>query len=148
MFTDSEGRHQRVAAYGVCVNARRELLLCRLNDTTMSPGVWTLPGGGIDFGEHPDEAVVRECQEETGLIVEVRELLTIDSMRRQIRQLHDGVLVHYHAIRILYRVEAVGGSLRDELDNSTDMAAWHSAESLGAIPRTDVADLGRTFTTI
>ena len=28
--------------------------------------LWTLPGGGIDFGEHPDDAVVREVYEETG----------------------------------------------------------------------------------
>ena len=29
--------------------------------------LWTLPGGGIDFGEHPADAVVREVHEETGL---------------------------------------------------------------------------------
>lgn len=30
------------------------------------PGVWCLPGGHIDEGESPLEAVVRECEEETG----------------------------------------------------------------------------------
>jgi len=32
-------------------------------------GLWDLPGGGIEFGESPEEAVLREFQEETGLAV-------------------------------------------------------------------------------
>ncbi len=148
MFRDQDGRVQRVAAYAVCDNPRRELLLCRLNDSTLNPGAWTLPGGGLEFGEHPDVAVVRECEEETGLVVAVRELLTIDSLQRSMHSIGGDAVVPYHAVRILYRVEVVGGELRHEMDNSTDMAAWHSAESMGAIRRTDVADLGRSFTTI
>ena len=148
MFRDDHGRVQRVAAYAVCENARREMLLCRLNDRTTSPGTWTLPGGGIHFGEHPDDAIVRECEEETGLVIEVRQLLGVDSLARTVRRIEDDQPYSYHAVRLLYRVEVVGGVLRHEVDNSTDMAAWHSAESLAAIPRTDVAVLGRSFTTI
>ena len=46
----------------------------------MNPGHWTLPGGGIDFGEDPEDAVVREFIEETGLTVKVRKLAGIDSL--------------------------------------------------------------------
>ncbi|QUN21791.1 NUDIX hydrolase [Nocardia seriolae] len=34
-------------------------------------GRWELPGGGVDPGEHPEAAAVREVGEETGLAVEV-----------------------------------------------------------------------------
>ena len=40
---------------------------------------WGLPGGGLEYGEHPEEAVVREVREETGLNVSIEKLLLIDS---------------------------------------------------------------------
>ncbi|MEK6220788.1 MAG: NUDIX hydrolase, partial [Chloroflexota bacterium] len=33
--------------------------------------VWTLPGGRIDPGETPQEAAVRESQEETGYLIKI-----------------------------------------------------------------------------
>ena len=37
--------------------------------------VLTLPGGGLEFGESPDDAVVREVEEETGLIIRPQGLM-------------------------------------------------------------------------
>ncbi len=148
MFRNEHGQAQRIAAYGVCTNMSDEMLLVRLNDQTTTPGVWTLPGGGIDFGEAPIDAVVRECEEETGLHVVVRELLTVDSMQRHIRRLPDTALIEYHAVRILYRVAVVGGTLRDEIGNSTDRAAWLNHEMMDTIHCTEVAKLGRSFSAL
>lgn len=33
-------------------------------------GLWVLPGGGLNEGEHPDDGVKRECKEEVGVDVE------------------------------------------------------------------------------
>ncbi len=49
----------------VIVDERRILLLSHW----YAPWAWTLPGGGIDRGEEPEAAAIREAREETGLIV-------------------------------------------------------------------------------
>jgi len=70
-----------VAAYAVIVRDD-EILLARLAPYLGEQEQWTLPGGGIDFGEDPRDAVVREVYEETGLDVEVGDRAWIDSARR------------------------------------------------------------------
>jgi 8-oxo-dGTP diphosphatase len=52
------------------------LILKRADDDANSPGVWSLPGGGEEPSERPNQTVIREVKEETGLKITVGELLT------------------------------------------------------------------------
>jgi 8-oxo-dGTP diphosphatase len=134
-------RVQRVAAYNVCLDARSRLLLCRLSTITERPGWWTLPGGGIDFGEHPEAGALRELTEETGLVGRIVGLLAVDSLQRVARA-DDGVERDYHSVRIVYRTEIVGGALRHETDESTDRAQWCAREDVGTMPLVEMGRLG------
>lgn len=45
------------------------LVAHRSADDDLLPGYWELVGGGVELGETPENAVVREAMEETGLTV-------------------------------------------------------------------------------
>jgi ADP-ribose pyrophosphatase YjhB (NUDIX family) len=121
-----------VAAYGVCVNENDEILLARW----LGPNGkrWILPGGGIDHGEHPHDAVIREFMEETGFEIEVLRLLGIDS---EFREESDR---DYHALRIMYEVRITGGELSYEVDGTTDLAQWFSLADIGQLERVPSLD--------
>jgi 8-oxo-dGTP diphosphatase len=130
----------RVGAYALCVDEQERILLARLSAVEVDVGAWTLPGGGLDFGEHPDAAVIRELEEETGLAGEIDEVAGVFShVYRQSRAAQGRDL---HFLGILYHVRIVGGELRDETDGSTDTAAWLSREELGDRRLVEIARYG------
>lgn len=131
-------RRLRVAAYGVCVRDGR-ILLAHNAPQLYEPG-WTMPGGGLEHGEDPVDAVVRELEEETGYQVAVERLLGTDSFRGR-RTLDSGVTDDFQALRILYAVRVTGGTLRDEVGGSTDRAAWHPLDELPSLQRVELVDL-------
>ncbi|MBK5287085.1 MAG: NUDIX domain-containing protein [Acidimicrobiia bacterium] len=133
-------RIQRVAAYNLCLGSDDRLLVVRLSERTEAPGSWTLPGGGVEFGEHPEAAALRELREETGLVGQTAELLAVDSVHRAAR--NGGDEFDYHAIRIIYRTTIVGGELAHEADGSTDQAAWCTREELATMPLVSTSELG------
>ena len=110
----------RVAAYAVVRDERDRVLLCHIHPSVGVGDVWTLPGGGLEFGEAPAQAALRELEEETGFRGEIERLLDVDD---RLFTSPDGG-ARMHAIRIVYAVRLVGGELRDERDGSTDTCRW------------------------
>jgi 8-oxo-dGTP diphosphatase len=130
----SAPRVQRPAAYALVIRDG-QVLLSRVTGL----GVWTLPGGGIDHGEHPDDAVRRETFEETGLRLASAELSDVDS-RHFTGRSPDGVRENFHGVRILYRgtITDRGEPSVQEVDGSTDHAAWFGIEELAGVRLADI----------
>lgn len=136
---EPQRRVTRIAAYALCVEGDR-LLLCRLAPGEWSfVGHWTLPGGGLDFGEPPADAALRELHEETGLRGEIIGLAHVLSWSKRWTHPRDSVDEAYHAIQVVYRVRITGGELRDEPDGSTDAARWFPRDDLAGLPLVELA---------
>jgi ADP-ribose pyrophosphatase YjhB (NUDIX family) len=129
----------RVAAYGVIIDGGR-ILLAHWNEAGHSG--WTLPGGGLEPGEDPADAARREILEETGHTAVLRELLGIDSHVVAPEDRIRGGTTPLHSLRIVYRAEVTGGALRNELDGSTDEAAWVDLADVEGLPRVELVDVG------
>ena len=92
---------------------------------TKAPGVWTLPGGGIDAGESPSDAVLREIFEETGQEVVIDRVLTLES-EHWIGRTMSGALEDFHALRIIYGAtcETPSDPVVHDVGGSTEGAGW------------------------
>lgn len=62
-----------LGAFAIIFDDRGRILLCHRRDMD----AWNLPGGGVESGELPTEAVLREVKEETGLDVEIERLVGV-----------------------------------------------------------------------
>ncbi len=61
-------------------------------------GHWSIPGGGLEFGERLEDAVRREVMEETGLEIAVRGLIGVfEAMPADVGQLTHTVMIDYYA---------------------------------------------------
>jgi 8-oxo-dGTP diphosphatase len=118
-------QRQRLAAYGVCHDAGRRLLLVRASPLLNMGGLWFLPGGGVQHGESPADSLRREIEEESGLSVSPGPLLDVLS---DVRVIPDGTSLH--TVRLIYRVDSWEGTLRPEVGGTTDAVGWFTAEQV------------------
>lgn len=132
----------RLAAYGVC---RRDgqMLLAHYVSPDRARQHWSLPGGKVEHGEHPLDAVVRELAEETGYDVVVDRLLGVDN-RNVLTEWGPPGGYALHMVGVFYEVTVVGGELTFEAEGgTTDRAAWFPGEDVDGLPRATIVDIGR-----
>jgi 8-oxo-dGTP diphosphatase len=124
-------KRQRIAAYAL-ITRDGEVLLTRMSSRTRIQGRWTLPGGGIDHGEDPRTALVREVHEETGLHVEPGRVLDVHSSHF-VGPRSDGLVENYHGVHIIFEArilpesEGVEPHVLEE-DSSTEESQWVPVE--------------------
>jgi 8-oxo-dGTP diphosphatase len=132
----------RLAAYAVVVEDRR-ILLAWWNGEGVAEPCWTLPGGGVDLAETPEEGAVREVLEETCHHVALTGLLTVHSLAIRPERRTASTARWLRAVRAVYAAEVTGGTLGTvEVGGTTDRADWVDLDELRGLPHTDIVAIG------
>jgi 8-oxo-dGTP pyrophosphatase MutT (NUDIX family) len=111
------------AAGAVILDGQGRILL---QEKTFEPG-WFLPGGAIEPGEHPEEALVREVAEETGLIVRPGKVLLIVGGPAYRYEYPNGDRVEI--VGPIYRCE-VTGRTNGPIDDETKRIEYFAREAM------------------
>jgi 8-oxo-dGTP diphosphatase len=109
----------RVPCVGAIVRDQADRLLVILRGRPPAAGRWSIPGGRVEPGESDQQALLREMAEETGLVVEVGDLVgTVEraGLAGSVYVIHD------------YRCTVIGGRLRPG-DDALD-ARWVTEDEL------------------
>lgn len=104
----------------IITNHNHEVLFVR-QKTGPYKGWWLLPGGRVELGETVRDAIVREVEEETGLLVRVSKLLEVFDVIDEEQ--------NYHFIHTVFLCEPVGGRLRAGSDALE--VKWLNPNTLG-----------------
>ena len=106
-----------LVAAAVVIRDGRVLLTRRAEGQHLA-GLWEFPGGKLEDGESPEAAVVRECEEECGIEVEVAGILEVTHHRYPEKEV----------LLLFYRCELRAGEVR-HLQVADH--AWVPPEDLG-----------------
>lgn len=99
------GNHLRVRVCGVYIHENK-ILLVKHHALQEEGFFWAPPGGGLQFGETIEDALKREFVEETGLYVEVHELITVTEY----------LSLPLHAVELFFHVKTIDGILKQGKD--------------------------------
>lgn len=121
---------RRIAAYALCSDPDGRVLLVRAAPHSGTPGVWSLPGGGVDHGEHPHDTIVREVAAEASLAVDVSELREVLA---DLRALPHRALA-LHTDRLIYESTVVDRTAPNGANGTVDLARWVSVSEARELP--------------
>ncbi len=95
------------------------------------------PGGGIEIGEAPQDALIREYQEETGLSIRIKEILFSS------QKLHLSTQRPIQIVSSFWKVEKTGGTLKENGNNDDVLKLFWT--ELSAIPKGEMFSSDREF---
>lgn len=108
-----------------------------------SDGCWTLPGGWVDVGETPSQAVEKEVREESGYEVKAEKILSVWDRDAQGHPPYT-----HHVWKVFVRCRVIGGRLRCEGDGlETDGADFFRESQIPplSLPRVLPSQVARLF---
>lgn len=117
----------KVGVSALIMNTADEILIIARSSYDSMPGVWETPGGGLEIGEDPLGAIIREVKEEVGLDVVVKNVIDVvpDAGVKNNEK--------NHVLQIYYAVELVNPEQTVKLSQDHSEFKWVKPEDLKEI---------------
>ncbi|MCI6848162.1 MAG: NUDIX domain-containing protein [Erysipelotrichaceae bacterium] len=115
--------YKHLGVYGLVIKEEEVLLIKK----AVGPykGKLDLPGGTVNFGERPNETLIREFDEETGLAITDYSLFDVDSVKFLYKENDKSIMVHH--VGIFYKILGYENDIKENI--SVDLV---NDDSLGA----------------
>lgn len=115
--------YKHLGVYGLVIKGEEVLLIKK----AVGPykGKLDLPGGTVNFGERPNETLIREFDEETGLAITDYSLFDVDSVKFLYKENDKSIMVHH--VGIFYKILGYENDIKENI--SVDL---FNDDSLGA----------------
>lgn len=115
--------YKHLGVYGLVIKEEEVLLIKK----AVGPykGKLDLPGGTVNFGERPNETLIREFDEETGLTITDYSLFDVDSVKFLYKENDKSIMVHH--VGIFYKILGYDNDIKENI--SVDLV---NDDSLGA----------------
>ena len=115
--------YKHLGVYGLVIKEEEVLLIKK----AVGPykGKLDLPGGTVNFGERPNETLIREFGEETGLAITDYSLFDVDSVKFLYKENDKSIMVHH--VGIFYKILGYDNDIKENI--SVDLV---NDDSLGA----------------
>jgi mutator protein MutT len=126
--------NQRVSVRAIIYKNERTLLLRRASGRETILGKYELPGGKIDYGEQPEDAIGRYLHDEAGLVIRRAQLFDVLSYID-----HDNHDTQY--IFILYLVSLDRSDAKITLSSNYDHYIWEKMSDIHQSDLTESAKL-------
>src|SRR3989339_589084 len=127
---NNQEKYLRATVGAFIENKEGKILLIR--SPKWKEGLWLCPSGGIEYGESPIEACIRETKEETGLDVKDPEFIQVVSMVEP-KEFHKPM----HFVGIDYKFTLVDENQELQLDTREVLeAGWFDKEEI--VKRDDI----------
>lgn len=124
---------QQVSVGGIILNGQKEVfVLKRADNDDFLPGFWEIPGGGLDFGENPEEGLKREIKEECGLEIEVINPVVVTDYFMD----KDDKKIHRVEINFMCRLKSEDQNIA--LSEEHTESKWVKREELSALKMSDL----------
>ncbi len=116
-------KYQKITVGGMLVRDGKVLIVRRSSSEEFYPGHYELPGGKVDFGEHPKASLAREFSEETGLKIAAGHIFNVFT--------YTSDADNRHTVELVYTATLDQDGANVKLSKEHDDYKWVSKEELG-----------------